>query len=179
MLDRRQFLAASAAAGLMAPFAAHAQSMPAVPAPAYPHLTLDAQSLPQYPDNRDSLDEILASAVFRDRFVIVELVTGWCSHCARQKPEMDAALASLATDGAQIARLTIYYEDAAYAGVYRNLVRQLSQSASFPETQIWQGGQSKGYFAGAFTADRIEQILHDNFPAMFPAPPGAVPAPAP
>ena len=72
---------------------------------------LDSSTLAQYPDSAQTVKDILSSEALKGKYVVVELVAGWCPHCARLKPEMDTAFGNLKTAGENIARLTIVFRN--------------------------------------------------------------------
>lgn len=171
-MNRRAILAGAVFIGLASAFGAAAlgtqdsrtaqeQTLAALPQ------LLNSTTLAQYPDSKETIDAILASDALRGKYVIVEFVAGWCPHCARLKPEMDAAYASLRAAGANIARLTIVYQEGdaatgqrgAYA--YRNTFRAMTRTGGFPEVHIIRDGVLVGGFSGAYPRAAIETYLRD------------------
>lgn len=134
---------------------------------------LDESTLGQCPDSRDTVMDILNSDAFAGKYVIVELAAKWCPACNAMKPEMDAAFANLSAQGANIARITVYYQEEDGTAAYERTVAEMmlgdqSGRKGFPETQIWKDGEYLGHFGGAVPREQIEAIMKQNFKDLIP-----------
>ncbi|GEM_PF-3321280 len=176
-MNRRDFLAnavtatavAAAATVAFGPLAALAQT-------SYTHKTLDSTTLKEYPDDPQTVLNILDSEEFKGKTVVIELVAGWCPHCGRLKPEMDAALDKMAAAGADIARLTIVFQEGNHLTgkrgpyAYVNTFEAFSTTGGFPEVHIARDGARIGGFGGERPRKFIEEYLQSLTAPAAPAP---------
>lgn len=142
---------------------------------------LDSSTLAQYPDSKETVEKILASPELRGKLVVVDFGAGWCPHCARLKPELNAAITNLQAAGANIARLTVVYQEGDHrtgqrgAYAYRDTFRDMTRTNGFPEVHIVKDGELIGGFSGAHPREAIQRYLETLMAPQTPAP-GQAPA---
>ncbi len=135
---------------------------------------LDSSTLAQYPDDPETIINILNSEKLKGKYVVVELVAGWCPHCAALKPEMDQAISNLTAEKAPVDRLTIVIQEdvprdpktGKRPSVYGNVFGNMTTTGGFPEVQIWKDGYKVRGFSGAPPSEYIEDFINETIAAI-------------
>lgn len=176
-MKRRNLIIASALAASAGLGAAFFGAGNGEPESAYPRMTLNSSTLAPFPDSSKTITEAIKSDRFKNMPVVVEYVAGWCPHCAKLEPEMDKALEDRAAAGNPVGRLTVVVQEGDHrtgergAFGYIRAFRQMTAEPYFPQVQVWQNGQNKGYFVGERSAVQINVFIDTKL--------GTSPQPAP
>ncbi len=164
-MNRRSFITVALAGVAALAFVAAGVFAPDETGETATHETLDSSSLQQFPDNPETIKNILESDALEDKYVLVEFVAGWCPYCAALEPEMEKAAENLREQGVDALRLTIVIQEGNHlthergANAYINTFIEMADERTIPQVQLWKDGQKYGYFAGARSAAAIESFV--------------------